>query len=109
MAAEEGISVANVEPHMEVARKIRSLESAKISMLQQMAEVHRALQSGSERELTSSLASLIGLAYFLGRQAGVAPAQVERQVAHELIHSLGRDADTADAVDAVLRHFGTMR
>lgn len=107
--AEEGIALANVEPHVEVARKIRSIESAKISMLQQMAEVHRALQSGNERELTSSLAGLIGLAYFLGQQAGVAPGPIERQVAQELVHSLGRDAQTGDAVDALARHFGAMR
>lgn len=101
--------MANTEPHMEVARKIRSLESVKISLLQQLADVHRALLSGSERELTASLAGLVGLSYFLGRQAGVSPSQIERQIAEELIHSLGRDADTADAVDAVVRHFGTMR
>ncbi len=101
--------MANVEPHMEVARKIRSLETAKISLIQQLADVHRALLSGSERELTSALAALIGMAYFLGRQAGIPPAQIERQIIQELTHSLGRDTDTADAVDAVMRHFGTMR
>ncbi|OFW78924.1 MAG: hypothetical protein A2201_07490 [Alicyclobacillus sp. RIFOXYA1_FULL_53_8] len=101
--------MSNMDPHMQIARKLRSIESAKIELVQQVAEVLRSLKSGNERELAQSLGELIGLAYFVGGQSGTSLDAIDRAVQQGLPRSLGYD--TADAADfaSVLRHIASKR
>jgi hypothetical protein len=91
------MSVPQTDPHMQIARKIRSIDTAKIELVQQVAEVLRGIQSGNERELSESLGGMIGIAYFIGRQLGVDLTSIDRAARAGLPRTLGND--TVDIAD----------
>lgn len=101
--------MSKMDPHMQIARKLRSIETAKIELVQQVAEVLRGLKSGSERDLAKSLGELIALAYFIGGQTGTPLQAIDRAVEEGLPRSLSQD--TADEADfaSVLRHIASKR
>ena len=101
--------MSNLDPHMQIARKLRSIETAKIELVQQVAEILRSLKSGSERDLAKNLGELIALTYFIGGQTGTPLDAIDRAVKDGLPRSLGQEA--ADAADfaLVLRHIASKR
>ncbi|MCL6547433.1 MAG: hypothetical protein K6T30_00815 [Alicyclobacillus sp.] len=87
----------NSDPHAQIARKIHSIEIAKIGLVEQVAEVFRGIQSGNERDLAQSLGELIALAYFLGWQMDVPLQAIEQEAKAGFPKTLGRDpSDVAD-------------
>lgn len=85
----------NTDPHMQVARKIRTVETAKIELVQQLSEVFRGVQTANERDIAEALGGLVGIAYYLGQQLGVdlytidkhARTGLPRTLAQESLHS----------------------
>ncbi|RIV20129.1 hypothetical protein D2Q93_12070 [Alicyclobacillaceae bacterium I2511] len=73
-------SVSQIDPHAQIARKIRSIEATKVALLTQVADVMRGVLEGQERETIESLASLIGTAYLFASQLGLDLAQVDHSV-----------------------------
>ncbi|WP_233096216.1 MazG-like family protein [Alicyclobacillus sp. SO9] len=98
-----------MEPHMQIARKIRSIETVKIELLQQVTEVYRGVHSGNQREVQQALGALIGVAYVLGVQLGFSPAEIERNIDVNVLGTIIPDeADTAGA-EKLKRHFHNKR
>jgi hypothetical protein len=103
------MSVPQTDPHMQIARKIRSIDTAKIELVQQVAEVLRSIQSGNERELSESLGGIVAITYFLGRQVGVDLTSIDRAARTGLPRTLGHDSvDIAD-FEYVQRYLSTSR
>jgi hypothetical protein len=99
----------NPDPHVQIARKIRAVEAAKIELIQQLTDVFRGLQSGDQRELAQGLGTLIGLSYFIANQMGIPLQTLNREACEGLTRVLGRDMlDTVDS-EPVLRHLGAKR
>ncbi|MCF8565684.1 hypothetical protein LLE49_13245 [Alicyclobacillus tolerans] len=101
--------MSNADPHMQIARKIRSIEAAKIELVQQVAEILRSLQAGNERDLAKTLGELIALAYFIASQTGTPLEVVEREVLQGLPRTLGRDSSDAADFEYVLRYLASKR
>jgi hypothetical protein len=98
--------VAKMEPHMQIARRIRSIESAKVEVLRRVTDLFQGLQTGDERMLSQALAGLVGTTYLIGQQVGLTPDQIDREVVRHLPRGIGADpADIAD-LDVIRRHFG---
>ncbi|GGI95149.1 hypothetical protein GCM10010885_00950 [Alicyclobacillus cellulosilyticus] len=87
------------DPHARIARKLRSIEATKVDLLEHVAAVHRAVQSGSERDIARSLAQVAGTVYLLGAQIGIMPQDIDRMM-HEwlarVLPKLELEPDTAD-------------
>jgi NTP pyrophosphatase (non-canonical NTP hydrolase) len=97
------------DPHMQIARKIRSVETAKIELVQQVSEVFRSIQSGNERELAESLGGLVAIAYFMGHQLGVDLSAIDREARKGLPRTLGHETIHPTDYDFVQRHLGSSR
>jgi len=101
--------VPNSDPHMQIARKIRSIETAKIELLQQAAEIYKSLQTGSERELAHSIGGIVAIAYFIGKQMGVPLESIDREALTSLPKTLSQHAlDVAD-YESVQRYLASKR
>lgn len=99
----------NPDPHVQIARKLQSMETAKVELVRQVAEVLHAIQRGSEREMTHALGDVIAVTYFLASQLGLSLDAVDRAATEGLPRPLLSDAvDIAD-FEAVQRHLGTTR
>jgi len=101
--------VPNADPHMQIARKLRSIEAAKIEMIEQVAEVFRGIQSGNNRALSQALGELVGLAYFVGTQVGVGPETIDREVANGLPKMVGRESLDVSELESLLRYLSSKR
>ena len=97
------------DPHMQIARKIRSIDSAKTELVQQVAEVFRGLQSGNERAIAESLGGLIAIAYFMGHQLGVELPALDRQAQAGLPGTLGHEVIHQGDFEYVQRYLGSSR
>lgn len=102
-------ALQNADPHMQIARKVRFVEQAKIALIDQVADIYRSVQSGSERELADSLGRLIAIAYAMGQQMDVPLSSID-QVAERGLpkHPLSEWASQED-LDIVLRHLKAKR
>ncbi|MBX5435797.1 MAG: hypothetical protein IRZ33_01115 [Alicyclobacillaceae bacterium] len=99
----------NSDPHAQIARKIHSIEVAKIGLVEQIADVFRGIQSGNERDLAQSLGELIALAYYLGWQMDVPLQAIEQEARNSLPKALSRDsADPAD-IEFIQRYLQSKR
>jgi hypothetical protein len=98
-----------LDPHMQIARKVRSIDTIKIELLQQVVDVYKGIQTGHQREVLQGLGSLIGTAYFLGVQLGVSPAEVDRHVESSIPRTLVREETDITDSDIVKRHFSNKR
>ncbi|MDQ0190931.1 hypothetical protein JI721_06165 [Alicyclobacillus cycloheptanicus] len=99
----------NPDPHVQIARKLQSMETAKVELVRQVAEVLHAIQRGSEREMTQTLGGVVAVTYFLAHQLGLSFTAVDRAAAEGLPRSLLVDAvDVAD-FETIQRHLGTTR
>ncbi|MFD1675978.1 MazG-like family protein [Alicyclobacillus fodiniaquatilis] len=72
--------MANIESQVDLTRKLQTVEHDKIELVQQVVEVLRSIQSGNQGELTVTLGSVVGLAYLLGVQMGIAPHQIDHEI-----------------------------
>lgn len=72
--------MAEVESQVDLTRKLQAVEHDRIELVQQAVEVLRSIQSGNEVDLTQSLSGVIGLAYLLGVQMGVAPHRIDKEI-----------------------------
>jgi hypothetical protein len=97
------------DPHMQIARKLRSIETVKIELVQQVAEVFRGIQSGNERELAESLGGLIAIAYLMGHQLGVDLSAIDREARKGLPRTLGHEVMQPADYEYVQRHLGSSR
>ncbi|QSO50890.1 hypothetical protein JZ785_18660 [Alicyclobacillus curvatus] len=105
----EGITVPPMDNHVQIARKIRSVENVKVQMLQQLTDVFRSIQSGNERDMAETLGGLVGLTYYLGRQLGLDLSAVDEQAQNAWIHSLrGHEVDSAD-IEFVQEYLRSLR
>jgi MazG-like family len=98
--------VSNADPHMQIARKLRTVETAKTELIQQVAEVFRGVQSGNQRDLTQALGGLVGLAYYLGAQMGIPLESIDRDMDAGFPKAFQQDGLDARDYDLVLRHLG---
>ncbi|SFU62741.1 MazG-like family protein [Alicyclobacillus macrosporangiidus] len=89
---------------MRIARKLRSIETAKTALVYQVAEVFRVIQSGNEREIAESLGGVVAVAYLLGQQLGVDLAGIDRAACTTLPRALGEDPDHAAGFEHVQRY-----
>lgn len=94
---------------MQIARKIRSVEAAKIGLIQQVAETFRGIQSGSEHEVTKALGDLIGVVYFLAKQLDVPFSVLDREAAQSVPKVLGDDPLDAADYQAIQRYLDSKR
>lgn len=99
----------NADPHMHIARKVQFVERAKIALVDQVADVFRAIQSGSERELAETLGHLVAMSYALGYQLDVPLSSIDKVAENGLPHSLAGDFTGSDDLESVLRHLKTKR
>ncbi len=97
----------NTDPHMQIARKIRSIETAKIELVQQVSEVFRGIQSGNERDIAQSLGGLVAIAYFMGQQLGVDLPVIDREAQSGLPRSLGHEVMHSGEFHYVQRYLGS--
>lgn len=98
-----------MDNHVQIARKIRSVENVKIQMMQQLTDVFRSIQSGNDRDMAESIGGLVGLAYYLGRQLGIDLATVDAQAQNAWINSLrGQEVDPAD-IEFVQEYLRSLR
>lgn len=97
------------DPHMQIARKIRSVETAKIELVHQVSEVFRGVQSGNERELAESLGGILAIAYFIGQQLGVELSAIDAQAAKGLPRSLEREVMPSGDYEYVQRYLSSTR
>lgn len=98
-----------LDPHMQIARKVRSIETVKIQLLQEILDVYKGVQIGNQREVAHNLGALIGTAYLLGVQLGISPAELDRHVESSIPRTgAGETGDLADT-DAVKQHFTNKR
>lgn len=101
--------VPNPDPHVQIARKLQSMETAKVELVRQVAEALHTMQRGSEREMTHALGSVVAVSYFLANQLGLSMDAIDRAASEALPRSLFVDAvDVAD-FEAVQRHLGSAR
>lgn len=101
--------MSQIDPHIPIARKIRSVESVKVHMLQQLAEVYRGIQTGNERDMSESLGGLVGLTYYLARQLGLDLSLIDEQAQNAWIKTLAdKDVDSGD-LEFVQRYLRSMR
>lgn len=83
--------------HVQIARKIRSVESVKVHMLEQLVEVFRGIQSGNEHDMSESLGGLVGLTYYLARQLGLELNLIDEQAQNAWVKTLAeKDVDSGD-------------
>ena len=101
--------MSNSGPHAQIARKIRSVETARTELVQQVAEVFRALQSGNEREIIQTLGGLVGISYFLGSQMGISLSAIDREVQTGLPRSLGQSTANQADFEAVQQYLDSQR
>ncbi|GMA50769.1 hypothetical protein GCM10025857_21260 [Alicyclobacillus contaminans] len=97
----------NTDPHKQIARKLRSIETAKIALIQQVSDVFRGIQTGNEREMTEALGGLVAIAYYMGQQLGLNLAGVDRQAASGLPQGLEYDADATVDFSVVQRYLNS--
>ena len=101
--------MSNADPHMQIARKLRSVETARTELVQQLAEVFRGIQSGNQRDLSEALGGLVGLAYFLAVQMGISPEIVDREVQRGLPKGIGQDGIDIRDYEVVQRYLAAKR
>lgn len=101
--------VPNPDPHVQIARKLQSMETAKVELVRQVSDVLRAIQRGSEREMTQALGGVVAVSYFLANQLGLPLDAVDREGRDALPRTLLSDALDATDVEAVARHLGSTR
>lgn len=75
-----GIGVSHPDPHIQIARKLRSMETTRIELIQQVAEVFRGIQTGNQKDLSEALGGLVGMAYFLAVKMGIPFDWIERDL-----------------------------
>lgn len=97
------------DPHLPIARKIQSIESAKIAMVEQVAQVLRSIQNGSERDISQSLGELVGIAYFLGQQMDVPLETMERFAIGDVPRTLAQSDANVAAFSVVQRYLSSRR
>lgn len=101
--------VPNPDPHVQIARKLQSMENTKIEMVQQVAEVLRAVSRGSEREMTQALGGVVAVSYFLASQLGLSLDAVDRAAHEGLPRAMLTDTLDMDDFEPVARHLGPAR
>lgn len=99
----------NADPHMQIARKLRAIEAAKIEMVEQVADVFRGIQSGNNRDLSGAIGQLIGLAYFLGTQVGISPEVIDREVENGLPKVVSHETLDVNELEALRRYLSSKR
>ncbi len=101
--------VPPMDNHVQIARKIRSVENVKVQMLQQLTNVFRSIQSGNERDMAETLGGLVGLTYYLGRQLGLDLSSVDQQAQNAWVKSFrGHEVDSAD-IEFVQEYLRSLR
>jgi MazG-like family len=95
--------------HVQIARKLRSVENGKIQLLEQLTAIFRSIQAGNERDMAESLGGLVGLSYYLARQLGLDLAKVDEQAQDAWIKTLrGQEEDTSD-IEFVQEYLRSLR
>lgn len=107
--AKGGVIVPNSDPHAHIARKLQSIETAKVELVRQAAEVLRAISRGSERDMTQALGGVVGVSYFLASQLGLSLDAVDREASDGLPHALPPAALGAADYEAIHRHLRPAR
>lgn len=97
------------DPHMPIARKLRTIETLKVELVEQVAQVLRGIQSGQERELAHSIGGLVGMLYFLARQMGVPFEAIDREIQNGLPKGLLQDAADMADLEYIQRFFASKR
>lgn len=98
-----------MDPHVQIARKIRSVESVKTHMIEQLAEIFRTIQSGNEREMSEALGGLVGLSYFLGRKLGLDLAAVDTHAQSAWMKTLSEEELDESDMEFVRRYLQSLR
>lgn len=98
------VPVTNLDSQVDLTRKLHMVEQDKIELAQSAIEVLRSIQSGNQKELTESLAAVVGLAYLLGIQMGIPPRQVDAAIDETLRRDLQHDDVREAAFRDVVRH-----
>ncbi|MCL6627912.1 MAG: MazG-like family protein [Alicyclobacillus shizuokensis] len=101
--------MARMEPHMHIARRIRSIESAKIEVLRRVTDLFEGLQTGDERTFSQALAGLVGTAYLIGQQVGIPPDKMDQEVVRQLPRTATGSTSELAELDVVRRHFDVKR
>jgi hypothetical protein len=94
---------------MQIAKKVQFVERAKIALLDQLADVFRAIQSGNERELSEVLGQLVAMTYALGHHLDVPLAEIDKVAESGLPSSLAQDWAASEDLEPVLRHLKMKR
>ncbi len=101
--------MSQIDPHAQIARKVRSIEATKVALLAQVADVMRSVLQGQERETTESLAGLIGTAYLLASQLGIDLTLVDHAVRSGLPEWVTQGLLDPDEYERVRQYLRTTR
>jgi hypothetical protein len=95
--------------HLQITRKIRTLETLQIELIHQVAEVVRGMHTGHPKEMATSMGTLMATLYYIAHQADVPFEAIEQA----LIHALPKVLEPAEvdprALDRIRRHLSTKR
>jgi hypothetical protein len=99
--------VPQMDPHMQIARKIQSIETAKIELLREITDLYRGIHTGNDKDITESLGGVVGLAYFLGRKLGIDLTVIDSKAQTELPKKLN-NGDDSD-IESIQRYLSSSR
>lgn len=80
------------------------VEQDRVELLQRAVDVLRSVQSGNHKELTESLAGVVGFAYLLGIQMGISPRQVDSVIDDEFRNAMPAEDKRESALREVIQH-----
>jgi len=96
--------VTGMEAETNLTRKLQAVEHDRIELVQQAVEVLRSVQSGNQTLLTEALAGVVGFAYLLGVQMGIAPHRIDREVIAAFQDAPSVDNPRRDEMADIVRH-----
>lgn len=98
-----------MDPHVHIARKIRSVESVKVHMLQQMTDVFRSIQTGSEPDMAQSLGGLVGMTYYLARQLGLDLRNIDNHAQDAWTNTVASEETDSGDLEFVRQYLQSLR
>ncbi len=105
MVEAEGAGVSQRDPQMHFARQLQLLESLRVDLVSEVAEVLRDVHQGGEAELARSLGRLVATSYLLGQEMGISCTGLDREVREALVTRASEDSGLEDKITAVHRRF----
>jgi hypothetical protein len=99
----------HTDGHLQITRKIRTLETLQIELIHQVAEVVRGVHNGHPKEMAASMGTLMAMLYYIAYQADVPFEAIEQALIQALPKVLEPSELDPGALDHIRRHLSTKR